>query len=142
FQWSWELRGVNGKGLDVRMRAPDWLEGLEPALRADIGKQVARGNLTLSLRVTRNEEGAEMALNRVALAAALDALAEIEAEAARRAIPLAPSRAADLLALRGMMEAGAGDEDPASLVAQLKSEFSALLAAFVAMRESEGKALE
>ncbi len=142
FQWSWELRGVNGKGLDLRMRAPDWLEGLEPALRGEIGKRVTRGNLTLSLRLTRVDAGADMALNPSALAAALDALAEIEAEAAKRAISLAPSRAVDLLALRGMMEAGAVDEDPGPLVSRLKTEFTPLLAAFIGMREGEGKALE
>src|SRR6056297_2897694 len=32
--WTWELRSVNGKGLDLRLRLPDWIEGLEPALRA------------------------------------------------------------------------------------------------------------
>ncbi|MEM1236588.1 MAG: YicC/YloC family endoribonuclease, partial [Pseudomonadota bacterium] len=33
FSWVWELRGVNGKGLDLRLRVPDWVEGLEPTVR-------------------------------------------------------------------------------------------------------------
>ena len=32
-RWSWELRSVNGKGLDVRVRVPDWISGLDQALR-------------------------------------------------------------------------------------------------------------
>ncbi|MFC3616523.1 YicC/YloC family endoribonuclease [Lutimaribacter marinistellae] len=142
FQWNWELRGVNAKGLDMRLRAPDWLEGLEAALRAEIGKAVSRGNVTLSLRLARIEAGAEVSLNRAALSSVLDALGEVEAEAARRKIPLAPSRATDLIALRGVMEVGSGDEDPAPLVTQLKAEFPALLESFVEMRETEGRALE
>ena len=31
--WSWEMRAVNGKGLDLRIRVPDWIPGLETALR-------------------------------------------------------------------------------------------------------------
>ncbi|HBS49987.1 MAG TPA: YicC family protein [Rhodobacteraceae bacterium] len=141
FTWAWELRGVNGKGLDLRLRLPDWLEGLEPALRSELGRTLARGNVTLSLRLSRSEEASPLALNRAALGPALDALAAIEAEAMARGLDLAPSRASDLLAVRGLLEPGAGADDPAPLVAQLKREFSPLLAAFQEMREAEGAAL-
>ena len=53
WSWSWDLRSVNGRGLDLRLRLPDWIEGLEPALRGLLQKAVARGNVTLALRVTR-----------------------------------------------------------------------------------------
>ena len=33
YTWAWELRSVNSKGLDLRFRVPDWIEGLEPRLR-------------------------------------------------------------------------------------------------------------
>ena len=141
FSWSWELRSVNGKGLDLRLRVPDWLDGLETALRADLSRALSRGNVTLSLRLTRGDEGATLALNTAAMPAVLDALAALEAEAMARGLTLAPSKASDLLALRGMMEAGSGTDDPAPLVARLKSEFPALLADFVAMRTEEGAAL-
>ena len=51
FAWSWEVRGVNGKGLDLRLRVPDWIEGLEAGLRARLGKVLDRGNVTVSLRL-------------------------------------------------------------------------------------------
>ncbi|WP_171176521.1 YicC/YloC family endoribonuclease [Ruegeria sp. HKCCD8929] len=141
YSWSWELRSVNGKGLDLRLRVPDWLEGLEAALRGTLGKAIARGNVTLSLRLARSEEGGALTLNHSAMAVALDAVAEVEEAARTRGVTLAPSRAADLLALRGMMEAGAGTDDGAALVAKLKSEFDPLVRAFLDMRETEGAAL-
>ncbi|TMV08551.1 YicC family protein [Ruegeria sediminis] len=139
--WSWELRSVNGKGLDLRLRVPDWLEGLESALRGELSKALNRGNVTLSLRLTRSEDAAALSLNKDALAAALDALAEAERLAEDRGVALAPSRAADLLGLRGMLDAGAEADDAAPLVERLKAEFGPLVRAFLDMRETEGEAL-
>ncbi|WP_298848864.1 YicC/YloC family endoribonuclease [uncultured Ruegeria sp.] len=139
--WTWELRSVNGKGLDMRLRVPDWLTGLEAALRATLSKSLSRGNVTLSMRLNREDAAPELALNEAAMAAALAALEQTQELAAARGITLAPSRASDLLALKGMMDAGADADDPAPLVAHLTSEFSGLLAAFVDMRRTEGEAL-
>lgn len=139
--WSWELRSVNAKGLDLRLRVPDWLEGLETFLRAELSRALQRGNVTLSLRLTRSEEPGELRLNPTALAHALDAVARIEAEAVRRGLALAPTRAGDLLALRGLLDAGADQDDTAPLLAQLKAELPDLIAAFRQMRATEGRAL-
>ena len=46
--WSWEVRSVNAKGLDLRLRVPDWLDGLEAQLRSQLGKALARGNVSLA----------------------------------------------------------------------------------------------
>jgi uncharacterized protein (TIGR00255 family) len=140
--WTWELRSVNSKGLDLRLRVPDWLDGLEAALRAELGKAVTRGSVTLALRVSRDGDEGTVALNAATMSTVLDALSEIEAEALARGMTLAPSRASDLLGLRGMLEASAGADDPAPLVARIRREFPALVAQFIAMRESEGAALE
>jgi len=102
YRWGWELRSVNGKGLDIRLRVPDWLEGLEAALRTELAKSVSRGNVTLSLRVTRGEESGAVSLNTTTMSAVLNALAAVEAEAMERGMTLAPSKASDLLPLRGM----------------------------------------
>ncbi|TMV13416.1 YicC family protein [Arenibacterium halophilum] len=140
--WTWELRSVNAKGLDLRLRVPDWLDGLEAALRADLGKALSRGSVTLGLRVTRDGDEGRIALNPSTMNTVLDALAEIEAEALRRGMTLAPSRAADLLGVRGMLDVSSGSDDAGPLVAQLKREFPDLVARFLEMRESEGAALE
>jgi uncharacterized protein (TIGR00255 family) len=139
--WTWELRSVNGKGLDMRLRVPDWLTGLEAALRAQISKALGRGNVTLSLKLNRDETTPDLALNETAMMVALTALARTQEMAAARGVNLAPSTAADLISIKGMLEAGSDVDDPAPLVEQLTKEFAPLLAAFVDMREAEGKAL-
>ncbi len=139
--WTWELRSVNGKGLDMRIRVPDWLSGLEAALRTLLSKSLSRGNVTLSLRISRDESQPDLALNTVALSAALDALQQTQAMAEARGIALAPSKASDLLTLKGMLDAGAEADDPAPLVTQMTTEFTPLLAAFLDMRQTEGEAL-
>ena len=141
WRWGWELRGVNGKGLDMRLRVPDWLEGLEVALRAELAKSVSRGNITLSLRVSRGDEAGELALNTATMSVVLDALEAIESEAMARGMTLAPSKASDLLPLRGMLEAGMVEDDTAPLLAAIRAEFAPLVAAFVQMRADEGVAL-
>ena len=142
FGWAWELRSVNAKGLDIRLRVPDWLDGLETALRGDLAKAVSRGNVTLTLRVARAEDGGTMVLNATTMTSVLDALAAVEAEALDRGITLAPSTAAGLLTLRGMLEQSGGEADSAPLVKRIRSEFGALVADFVRMRRDEGRALE
>ena len=88
FDWTWELRSVNGKGLDLRLRVPDWISGLEVGLRARLGAVLARGNVTLSLRVQAEDAGGRLTVNAAQLDAALDAVAEVEARAmARGEIP-------------------------------------------------------
>jgi uncharacterized protein (TIGR00255 family) len=140
--WGWELRSVNAKGLDLRLRVPDWIEGLEAGLRARLGKAVDRGNVTLSLRVNRDETASAQRLNPAALSAILDALAEAETQAMDRGITLAPSKASDLLALRGVMDSATEEDDTTALSAQLLSEADRLIADFVAMRAEEGRALD
>ncbi len=139
--WAWELRSVNGKGLDMRLRVPEWLTGLEAALRGTLSKSLSRGNVTLSLRLSREETAPALDLNEPAMAAALDALVRTQDMAAARGVTLAPSRATDLLAMKGMMDAGTDADDPAPLVAHLTTEFDGLLSAFIDMRQSEGAAL-
>ncbi|WP_238323347.1 YicC/YloC family endoribonuclease [Actibacterium atlanticum] len=141
YRWNWELRSVNGKGLDLRLRMPDWIAGLEQAVRADLGKAVGRGSVTLNLRVSRDEVSAATAIDEDALRANLNALAHIEQVAAAQGMQLAPTRAADILALRGVVQAASGEEDSAPLKAALLAELPKLISGFNEMRANEGAAL-
>ncbi len=141
YGWAWELRSVNAKGLDLRLRVPDWITGLEAGLRARMGAALTRGSVSLTLRLTREDELATLSINDAQLDALLDALATIEARALDRGIDLAPSRAADLLMQRGVLEQSAGDEDSTALRDTLLKAFEPLLADFLAMRAAEGRAL-
>lgn len=139
--WTWELRSVNGKGLDLRLRVPDWLTGLEAALRSQMTKALSRGNVTLSLRLGRDETALDLVLNEAAMGAALVAMGRTQEMAAARGVTLAPSSAADLIAFKGMLEAGSDVDDPAPLVEALTVDFKDVLAEFVDMRQAEGNAL-
>jgi uncharacterized protein (TIGR00255 family) len=140
--WSWELRAVNGKGLDLRIRVPDWLPELETGLRSAVAAQVARGNVTLGLRITREEGVGGLAVNEVQLATVLNALSRIEMAAMDAGVSLAPSKATDIVTMRGVLEQASIADDTAALGSVLLKEFKGLLADFNAMRTAEGAALE
>ncbi|NVK59705.1 MAG: YicC family protein [Rhodobacteraceae bacterium] len=140
-RWTWDLRGVNGKGLELRLRLPDWVEGLEPLVRAAAGKRLARGNVQVSLRISGGDDEAAAELDEVALARVLEAMGRIEAEAGRRGLVLAPATAAQIVALRGVMATGQASRDVTALRARLMESFEAALAEFTEMRGREGQAL-
>ena len=50
--WTWELRSVNGRGLDVRCRLPGGMESLEPELRQAVSERCRRGNVSVTLTMT------------------------------------------------------------------------------------------
>jgi uncharacterized protein (TIGR00255 family) len=142
WRWSWELRSVNGRGLDIRLRLPDWPADLERPVRALLQSAAGRGNVTLSLKLGREEGDAALALNAAALERVLDVVAEVEARALDRDLGLAPTRAADILALRGVLDASGAAEDPAELRAALLADAEPLIAEFREMRGAEGASLD
>jgi uncharacterized protein (TIGR00255 family) len=143
YAWVWDLRGVNGKGLDLRLRVPDWIEGLEAALRAELQKAIPRGNVSLTLKVTQDEGAGDAAfrLNEAALAGALAALGRVEAAAMASGVTLGQATAADVLVLRGVIDATGQEVDTGALRAALMADLAGLMADFAAMRAGEGQAL-
>lgn len=142
--WAWDLRSVNGKGLDLRLRVPDWIDGLEAALRTELGRALGRGNVSLSLKVARDgatEGEAALRVNPTVLGAVLRALGEVEAAAMDAGVTLAQATAADVLAVRGVLDMSSADGDTAPLRAAIRADLPALLADFNAMRAAEGMAL-
>ncbi|WP_249033536.1 YicC/YloC family endoribonuclease [Marivita geojedonensis] len=139
--WSWDLRSVNARGLDIRVRVPDWIDGLEQALRALLTKRLARGSVTVSLRLQSNGAEATQELNEAALDRVLMAMLQIEAEAMARGLSLTASSAADLITLRGVMDTAQQAADPAELRKTLLADFEPALDSFIASRQNEGTAL-
>lgn len=137
--WSWELRGVNGRGLDLRLRLPDGLGALEQPLRQKLSAALSRGNVSLNLRLTRTGGAAGATLDRAALAAVLAALAEVQTAADNAGFAITAPSGAQILGLRGVMDGGEGQALPEPDI--LLQDSDALIAAFVAMRQAEGAAL-
>jgi len=141
WSWLWDIRSVNARGLDIRLRIPDGLEGLDQAIRPAIQKAVARGNIQLSLKV--HSEGAAVMgeVNPDALDRALSMIAEVEHAAQARSVSLTPANPADVLGLRGVIETDSSNDTTTALTDALKAAFPALLKAFVQSRVAEGKHL-
>jgi uncharacterized protein (TIGR00255 family) len=137
--WAWELRSVNGRGLELRLRLPPGFDALEPALRDAAGKQLKRGNVTANLTVKRDDQP-RLAPDPAALE---QVLALATALAAR--IPGAPApRAEALLALPGVLRQTAATEDEAIAGAReavMRQGFATALQALVASRHAEGARL-
>lgn len=137
----WDIRSVNGKGLDLRLRLPDGIDGFEQAARAAVARSAARGNITLSLKLARDGTDAGPRISVAGLDAALTALQQIEEAALQRGLSLTSASVAEVLALRGVIETGSEADDPAALLSLLTADLDHLLADFVRMRRSEGAAL-
>ena len=78
FVWVWDLRSVNAKGRDLRLRVPDWIEGLEAQVRGLSTPLVSRGAVSLTLRVTREESAGAVVLNQSHLSKVLAAMGAVE----------------------------------------------------------------
>lgn len=96
---SWELRSVNGRGLEARLRMPPSFERLEQAAKQRILKRFSRGNIQASLNVNRGEAARRPVVDE----AFLSELAAI-ARRLQEEHGAAPARADGLLALRGVMD--------------------------------------
>ncbi len=139
--WSGDIRSVNGRSLDLRLRLPD-VEGLEPEIRKRLQTRLARGNVTVSLRLEREEGTPAANLNVEALTGVLEILKQVDAAASEQGLALAPVTASDIAAMRGVVELGDAEEaDGAALRAAILQSLDTALEAFLSDRQREGNAL-
>ena len=135
--WTWELKSVNAKGLDLRLRLPSGFEGLEKPVRDQAAKRLKRGNVSVGLTLRRQEGYAGVRVNHAVLNELLSVLPEL-----RKQVPDAAMPSLDgLLALRGVVESvddDLGDEEKTALESAVLKDFTAALDALVLMRGEEG----
>ena len=136
--WAWELRSVNGRGMDLKMRLPPGFDVLEPALREQAARVLRRGNVGANLAVKREERQ-----RLVADPAVLDDLLGLAATIAARVPGSPPPRAELLLMLPGVMRPPSASEDGVgeAAIAAVRAGFSAALAGLAAARQEEGARL-
>ncbi|WP_150525788.1 YicC/YloC family endoribonuclease [Roseibium sediminis] len=139
-RWAWELRSVNGKGLDVRVRIPTGLEGLEVKIKERAGKLLKRGNVNIGLSMQRDQSEATLAINESALEAVLSAV-----DLLRSRMPDLPPPSLDgILAQKGVFEYQEPEDDEAArdeLHAALLTSLDGALLDLVDMRHTEGAAI-
>ena len=137
--WAWELRSVNGRGLELRFRLPSGFDGLEAGLKELAAKSLKRGNVNANLAVKRDE-----APRLVADAAALGQVLKLALDVAAQIPGAAPPRAEALLALPGVLRSAAVEQDEAVEAGQnaaIQAGFVAALAGLRRVRQGEGARL-
>ncbi|MFD1746157.1 YicC/YloC family endoribonuclease [Rhizobium helianthi] len=139
YRWVWELRSVNGKGLDLRLRAPSGYEPLETEIKKRISDRMSRGNIQATLNVSIGEAKVEAVLNRDAL----NAILSLRGELADLVDP-SPLKLDTILGLRGLVEMREAEETTDALQMRDAAILAGLEQAaddLVAMRIGEGDAL-
>ena len=133
--WAWELRSVNGRGLDLRFRLPPGWDALEPVLREAAGKALKRGNVTANLSVKRESEP-RLVTDPTALEQVLTLAMDLH-----KRIPGSPvPRVETLLSLPGVLRPAQAEETVPDTTAAA-SGFTRALSALVAARQAEGARL-
>jgi uncharacterized protein (TIGR00255 family) len=97
-RWRWEAKSVNGRSLELRLRMPPGLDGVEPAGRTLAAERFRRGNIQATLTLEPQEGVKGLKIDPAALAAAVKIAKEIAIETG-----LAPARVDGLLGLKGVI---------------------------------------
>jgi uncharacterized protein (TIGR00255 family) len=137
FNWAWELKSVNGKALDIRVRLPSGWDALEAEIKALIASKISRGNIAVGLSLT-GAVPQTIVINDAVLGAYLTAAKNLSA-----AHGLAMPTAADLLQLRGVADVSAdlSETDMAEVRASAFAGLGVAVSALAANRAGEGARL-
>ena len=138
--WHWEVRSVNGRGLDIRLRVPPGFENLEARIREALSKRLTRGSLTVSLNVKRAHGQAQIQLNETALKQVVDALEQL-----RAIVAVGPATPEGLLGIKGVLELVEPEESEAEALTRtdvMLANLSEALDGMVRARAEEGSRLQ
>lgn len=140
WRWTWELKSVNSKGLDLRLRLPPGFDAIEVECRARLSKKLARGAVYATLNAQRDNAAVEIRVNEQALTTLIAAVERLDLPSGLR-----PASVDGLLAVRGVVEPVESGDDEATTAALHAAALAGLdeaLAHLSAMRAGEGAALE
>jgi uncharacterized protein (TIGR00255 family) len=140
YSWAWELKSVNGKGLDVRLRLPPGWDAIEGTVRASTAQVLARGTIYGTLAVERHGAAPIARVNEAVLAAVLVTLKKLAGR-----VEAAEPRLDGILGLKGVIDIVDQEEDAEDRRAAetaVVAGFQTVLAELVIMRRQEGAALQ
>jgi uncharacterized protein (TIGR00255 family) len=138
-RWTWEVRSVNGKGLDIRLRLPPGHEGIELGARERCAARLSRGNLQATLSVVADSTAQRIKINEDVLAEVVKAMERIGGR-----LNVQPPTLDGILSIRGVLDVAAAEPDEAARAALDQVTLAGLdtaLADLVAMRMREGTAI-
>ncbi len=139
YRWSWEVRSVNGKGLDLRLRLPPGFEQLEVPARERLTAAQSRGNVQATLTLQGQPGATRIRINDEVLAEVLGAIERI-----RGRVDAEPPSLDGILSVKGVVEtveAETDEETRALLARRMLADLDAALAALAGDRAREGAAI-
>jgi uncharacterized protein (TIGR00255 family) len=136
--WAWELRAVNGRGLDLRFRLPPGWDFIEPSLRELAARSLRRGNISASLNLKRGNE-ARITFDPTML----DQILAIALELRTRVPNAQPPSPEALLALPGVLRQANTETEAIQMetAEAVRISFTEALSALGAARREEGARL-
>jgi uncharacterized protein (TIGR00255 family) len=140
YSWAWEIKSVNGKGLDVRLRLPPGWDAIEAPARARAAEALTRGSVQANLTVEHGGAAPTVRVNEPVLEAILAAVRRLAGK-----IEASPPSLDGLLALKGVIEVADAEEredERRSAESAVIAGFGQVVASLVEMRRREGDALE
>jgi uncharacterized protein (TIGR00255 family) len=139
YSWAWEIKSVNGKGLDLRLRMPPGWDAIEVPVRSRAAEALTRGSVQANLTVERSGAQPVVHVNMAVLDAVLAAARQLAPK-----IEAAPPSLDGLLALKGVIEIANSEEsedERRGAEAAAVAGFTEVIGALNDMRRHEGAAL-
>jgi uncharacterized protein (TIGR00255 family) len=139
YAWAWEIKSVNAKGLDLRLRLPPGWDAVEAPVRSKVGEVLARGTVYATLTVDRHGKTPVVRLNEDVLNAVLGTVKTLASR-----IDAERPRLDGILAIKGVVEvveAEEGEDERRAAEAAVISGFAAVLTGLIENRQREGDAL-
>ena len=140
WRWAWEIKTVNERGLDLRLRTPSGFDAVETEARARLGKILGRGTCYANLTAQRETAAPQLRVNEQALLTLQQAISRLPADPSIRTASLD-----GLLNIRGVVELSDASDDEETMKAvsaAMLEGFDQAAAELVAMRQSEGAAMQ
>jgi uncharacterized protein (TIGR00255 family) len=139
YAWAWEIKSVNAKGLDLRLRMPTGWDAIEPPVRAKGAEVLARGTIYATLTVERRGAPAQVRVNEDVLAAVLAVVKQLSGR-----VDAERPRLDGLLNIKGVVDvvdAEEREDERRAVEAAVVAGFAKVLTDLVEMRRREGDAL-
>lgn len=139
YAWSWELKSVNAKGLEVRLRLPPGFDAVEIPVRTRAAEMLSRGNVYGTLTVKREGIAPVVRINEPVLKAVIDAVSNLAGK-----VDAERPRLDGLLGLKGVIDvtdAEESEEDKAAVEEAAVTGFVEALKGLAEMRKHEGEAI-
>ena len=139
YSWAWEIKSVNGKGLDLRLRLPPGWDAIESPVRGRAAEALTRGSVQVNLTVERSDAVPVVRVNTAVLESILAALRQLAPK-----VEASPPSLDGLLGLKGVIEVSDAEEredERRDVEAAAIAGFAEAVGALGEMRRHEGAAL-